>query len=258
MTNPPLSVIAPLYKCRDTVRELLERLADVCPHGTEVILVDDACPEHSGNEALAGSHCIGGQVVFLSRNVGQHAAVLIGLQAARGTLVAVMDADLQDAPEDLPLLVDRLEAWQAQGIGAVTAARHGHYERRGRQWTGRLYRGIAHKLTRGRIPPAAGMFAVMTSSARDSAQALKDPLAPLIPALAAAGVQIAAVQVTRHHRTNGSSSYRPLARMSVAARGLLLCTPLRKLSRKLNQRLWKAPETRTVDFGLAAQAKVTT
>src|SRR2546423_6378829 len=71
----------------------------------EIIMVDDGSPDRSGErvEQLAAqdSHVV---ALLLSRNFGQHAAITAGVSEARGDWIVVMDCDLQDRPEDIPLL----------------------------------------------------------------------------------------------------------------------------------------------------------
>jgi polyisoprenyl-phosphate glycosyltransferase len=86
----------------------------------EIVLVNDGSPDRSG-EVLAAIAARDPRVVVLnlSRNFGQHPAILAGLEQARGEQVVVMDCDLQEAPEDIP----RLRAKAAEGYDVVFARR---------------------------------------------------------------------------------------------------------------------------------------
>src|SRR5215212_11950435 len=96
-------------------------------------------------------------------NVGQHGALAHGLTAEPEADVWVcLDADLQDPPEAVPVLLDRL----ARGdVGAVFAGRRGRYESLPRRVTGRLHRRVATRLTG--LPPDAGAFLAMRRAVRD-------------------------------------------------------------------------------------------
>src|SRR5439155_18061266 len=96
--------------------------------------------------------------IVLAENVGQNSAVLAGLAHARGAAVAVMDGDLQDPPEAVPVLLAALER---DGADAVFAARRGRYETRLRLATGRVLKRALWVLTAGRMPPDAGLFLVL-------------------------------------------------------------------------------------------------
>ena len=127
-TTPELSVVVPVYRNRQSLAALAARvraaLAPVCSY--ELVLVDDACPDGSGEliEELAASD----QAIvplYLPANRGQHRAVLAGLAVASGSYCVIMDADLQDPPEELPVLLDRASAGD---VDAVFAGRAGRYE----------------------------------------------------------------------------------------------------------------------------------
>lgn len=220
-----LSVVVPMHATARHLPELLRRLEASVP-GAEVVLVDDACPQHSADFAdTLATRSLSVTVVRLSVNVGQHAAVHQGLAHVSGTLVAVMDADLQDTPEALPQLLAALDDHAA--LDVVCAARTGDYASAGRRRTARCYRWTARLLSRGRIPRGAGMFLVARRPAIEAVRRLDDPFAPLVPSLAAAGQVMHAVPVRRDARDDGSSGHRGTDRLRIALRGLAVLTPLR-------------------------------
>jgi dolichol-phosphate mannosyltransferase len=79
----------------------------------EIILVNDASPDHSWEEivkACATNFHVKG--INLSRNFGQHYAITAGLNHSKGEWVVVMDCDLQDNPREIPTLYHKaLEGW---------------------------------------------------------------------------------------------------------------------------------------------------
>ncbi|MDB5234312.1 MAG: glycosyltransferase [Hymenobacter sp.] len=118
-----LSVVSPVYEAEGTVAELVQRLVAVLepisPH-FEIILVDDRSPDASWlkiQEAAALEPRVKG--LRLSRNFGQHRAILAGLGQCRGEWVVVMDCDLQDVPEE----ISKLYAYARQGYDLVLARR---------------------------------------------------------------------------------------------------------------------------------------
>jgi dolichol-phosphate mannosyltransferase len=121
---PTLSIVTPVYGCAGCLEDLVERCLrafDGREH-LEILLVDDGSPDGAWAriESLARRHP---QVrgLKLSRNFGQHAAIYAGLEHARGAHVAVMDCDLQDAPEAIPSLLRRAR----EGVDIVHAQRTG-------------------------------------------------------------------------------------------------------------------------------------
>ena len=100
-----ISVVCPVYACSDCLIVLCDRLKKSLSQITEqfeIILVNDACPQNSWE--IIESICALDQRVKginLSRNFGQHYAITAGLDHAIGEWVVVMDADLQDQPEEI-------------------------------------------------------------------------------------------------------------------------------------------------------------
>ena len=123
LAPPALSVVIPVYNEEDNLPALYRRLTDTLratEPDYEIILVDDGSRDHSGDilRALA-AHDERLVIVELSRNFGHQVAISAGLEHARGTGVAVMDADLQDPPEVLPQFIAQ---WRA-GHDVVYAVR---------------------------------------------------------------------------------------------------------------------------------------
>ncbi|MEZ5628714.1 glycosyltransferase family 2 protein [Denitromonas sp.] len=110
-----LSVVVPMYNEAENVEPLLERIhlaLGPYPWPWEVVLVDDGSSDGTPMELERcakkyGSHV---RVVVLVRNFKQTAAMQAGLDAARGTVIATMDGDLQNDPIDIPRMVGRLLA----------------------------------------------------------------------------------------------------------------------------------------------------
>lgn len=119
-----ISVVIPVYGCRDALPELYKRLTSVLNSMDfseyEIILVNDACPQNSWSaiEELCkkDKHVVG---LELSRNFGQLRATTAGLDYCTGDWIVVMDCDLQDQPEEIP----RLYAKAQEGYDVVFARR---------------------------------------------------------------------------------------------------------------------------------------
>jgi glycosyltransferase involved in cell wall biosynthesis len=106
------SVVIPVYRSEETLDPLIGRLAQVLPKvadSYEVVLVNDGSPDNSwaAIERLADQYeWVRG--INLMRNYGQHNAVLCGIREARYDITVTMDDDLQHPPEEIPLLIARL------------------------------------------------------------------------------------------------------------------------------------------------------
>jgi len=212
-----VAVVAPVYRNAATLRPLAERLA-VALDGLDwrLRLVVDASPDDSVDVARAlPDERIA--VTALERNVGQHAALAVGLEAEQDADVWVcLDADLQDPPEAVPLLLDRL----ARGdVGAVFAGRRGAYESRARRLTGGLHRRVASILTG--LPPDAGAFLAMGPAVRAAVVSLMAAGAPsVVLAVGRSGCPVTSVPVARDVRPEGTSAWTGPARLRQSVRSL--------------------------------------
>lgn len=112
--TPYVSVVIPVYNEEANIPELLRRLTAVTaqmPRPAELVLVDDGSKDRSV-ELLRGYQTDAAEIVVveLTRNFGQHAAVMAGFGRCRGQVVITLDADLQNPPEEIPRLVEQFEA----------------------------------------------------------------------------------------------------------------------------------------------------
>jgi dolichol-phosphate mannosyltransferase len=122
-TIPLLSIVSPVYKAEKIIPLLVERIEKaVCKITSdyEILLVEDGGPDQSWPviETIAKNNPkIKG--IKLSRNFGQHPAIMAGLSQARGEWIVVMDCDLQDQPEE----IEKLYAKALEGFDIVLAKR---------------------------------------------------------------------------------------------------------------------------------------
>ena len=160
-TRPALSVVIPVFNEHRVVDRLYQRLHAVVsnlPGPYEIIVVDDGSTDdtfarlrglHQRDPAL--------KIIRLARNFGHQAAISAGLARAAGERVAVMDGDLQDPPEMLPVLLRTVE-------GGCDVA-YGVRKHRPEGWLKRLaYYGfyrLLRMVTTIEIPLDAGDFCVM-------------------------------------------------------------------------------------------------
>lgn len=219
VSPPELSVVVPVYRNRQSLAELAARvrlaLAPVCSF--ELVLVDDACPDGSGqliDELAETDEAI--VPVHLPANRGQHRAALAGLATATGSWCVIMDGDLQDPPEELPVLLDRASAGD---VDAVFAGRAGRYESSWRLLTGRVYRRLLSALLP--LPPDAGIFVLLSRDAVERVLALRGPAPAVVAMIGCTGVRAVSVPVERAaRRASAASAYTDLMRLTSALRAL--------------------------------------
>jgi undecaprenyl-phosphate 4-deoxy-4-formamido-L-arabinose transferase len=109
-----ISVVIPVFNEAENLTELIERCLAVCDRigrPYEIILVDDGSLDHSRAMIKDAAEENAGRIVgvLLNRNYGQHAAVMAGFAAATGDVVVTLDADLQNPPEEIPKLIDKID-----------------------------------------------------------------------------------------------------------------------------------------------------
>ena len=115
--NIDLSIVIPAYNEQDNIRVLLDRLADTfTPLDScfEVIMVDDGSTDRTQTLLMKEKATRPWlRVVALDRNHGQTCAMSAGFKAARGDVIATLDADLQNDPAEIPRLMSMLDECDA-------------------------------------------------------------------------------------------------------------------------------------------------
>ena len=207
---PDVSIVVPIYNEVDNLPELVRRIGaamDGQPFSFELLAVDDGSTDGSRaklRELAAATPWL--RPVFLARNYGQSSALQAGFDRVRGRYVVTLDADLQNEPDDIPLLLNRLET--DPDVDMVSGWRK---DRQDAELSRKLPSRIANRL----ISSATGVHL------HDYGCALKAYRRPIIdrirlygelhrfiPSLAKeAGARITEVPVRHHARTAGVSKY---------------------------------------------------
>ncbi|MFV1988058.1 MAG: glycosyltransferase family 2 protein [Gemmatimonadota bacterium] len=207
MPRPDVSVVCPLFNEEESVGPLIEAVQGALADGPEweLVLVDDGSADRTVSVARTYSDDPHIRVVRLARNYGQSTATQAGFDAARGSVVATIDGDLQNDPIDIPKLVAKLD----EGFDLVVGYRE---RRRDRFLTRRLPSLIANALIRTVTGvPIIDNGCSLKAYRRDLLErvGLYSDMHRFIPALAvgATGAQIAQIPVRHHPRRFGTSKY---------------------------------------------------
>ncbi len=111
--DPYLSLVIPAYNEQETIEELLRRVSaalSVLSKPFEVLIIDDGSTDDTPRLLQAGmAQYPWLRVLRMQRNGGQSAAFDAGFKAARGQVIATIDADLQNDPEEIPRLIPLLD-----------------------------------------------------------------------------------------------------------------------------------------------------
>jgi glycosyltransferase involved in cell wall biosynthesis len=142
-----ISVVVPILNEAPTLEELHKRLTEqlrLAGYEYELILVDDGSTDGSPKTARK-LRALDPRVKYIRfrRNFGKSAALAAGFRAARYDTIATMDGDLQDLPEYLPLLVEKLN----EGYDLVSAWRHDRRDALSKRMLSRIYNRVTSFLT---------------------------------------------------------------------------------------------------------------
>jgi polyisoprenyl-phosphate glycosyltransferase len=203
-----LSVIVPAYKEEDNVANLYERMRDVLePTGVrwEIIFAVDPSPDATEERILElREHDPRVKMLRFSRRFGQPAATLAGLEAAAGDAAVIIDCDLQDPPEVIPLMI---EQWR-EGYDVVYGQRR---TRAGETLAKRIVAAVGYRLIRRiadvEIPANTGDFRLMTRRVVDAVVSLQEAHGFLRGLVAVVGYRQTAVLYDRDPRATGTSKY---------------------------------------------------
>ena len=163
--NPPyLSLVIPAYNEQESVPTLLQRVeASLAQIGKpfEVILIDDGSTDDTPrllDEAMTTRPWL--RVLRMKKNGGQSAAFEAGFEAARGEIIATIDADLQNDPEEIPRLLPLLE-----GVDMITGWRKDRQDTGFRKWQSRQANRIRNWITGETVQDSASSLKIYRAHA---------------------------------------------------------------------------------------------
>jgi len=206
---PELSLIVPVYNEEETLPLLFDAiLAALEPLARpwEVIFVDDGSRDKSISvlEGLFARDPLHVRVIEFRRNFGQTAAIAAGLDHARGEVVILLDADLQNDPADIPMMLAKLD----EGYDVVSGWRR-------KRKDNALTRTLPSVLANGLISRVTGVHlhdygCTLKAYHRDVLEGFRlyGEMHRFIPVFAhSVGARIAEVEVTHHARKFGKAKY---------------------------------------------------
>lgn len=169
-----ISVVVPAYNEAEGLQLLHRRVTQAAASWDddyELVIVDDGSTDDTVRicEEIA-EHDAHLKLVSFSRNFGHQAAISAGLFYCRGDIVAVIDADLQDPPEELIRFIEKVH----EGYEVVYAVRTRRKEGVLKRLSYYLYYRLLKRLATLDIPLDAGDFCVMSRSVVDALNALPE------------------------------------------------------------------------------------
>lgn len=209
MYQQSLSVVVPIYNDQEVIAELLRRLTAVVEDIVkeyEIILVDDGSRDHSWevmNEVRTQYQHL--RIARLSRNFGQQNAIAAGLSLTTKDLIVLMDSDLQDRPEDIPVLIDALLADPEASM--AIAQWEERKDSRLKIAVSRLFQRVSNRITDIHTMPRLGIFRVMKKSVVEELRRFPEKTATAVSLLYFIGSKYVAVPLKRDARFAGKSGY---------------------------------------------------
>ena len=202
-----VSVVVPLFNEEATLAALYEEVrAALDPKGLawEIIYVDDGSTDKSHQELvrLHAAHT-NVRVVRLRRNFGKAVALSAGFEAAAGEVIVTMDADLQDDPAEIPLLLEKLE----EGYDLVSGWKCDRRDPFARRLFSRVYNGTTGIVTGVRLHDMNCGLKIYRAEVLENVRLYGD-LHRFVPVLAHhLGFRTAEIPVNHRPRLNGRSRY---------------------------------------------------
>jgi dolichol-phosphate mannosyltransferase len=199
-------VVIPVFEERDNLeplhRELSVALAEV-KGGVELIYVDDGSRDGSAEVLLdLAKRDERVRVLRFAENSGQSAAFAAGFQAARGEIVATLDADLQNDPADLPRLLAALH--HADVVNGVRVGRRDGLVRR---VSSRIGNGFRNWVTRESVTDVGCSLRVMRASYLRRVKLYRGMHRFLPTLLRLEGARVTELPVSHRPRRHGRSKY---------------------------------------------------
>jgi glycosyltransferase involved in cell wall biosynthesis len=202
-----LSVVVPVYGCRECLDQLHQRLAralEPISASYQMVFVDDRSPDGAWPvlEALAQAdpHV---KAVRLSRNFGQHAAITAGLAASEAEWTVVMDCDLQDPPELIASLHDKA----LSGFDLVLARRRQRAHSALRLLLARIYFKMLNTFMGTNIDGGFGTFSILSRKVVDAYLSLGERDRHYLFVLTWLGFEQGVIDFDQADRPTGKSSY---------------------------------------------------
>ncbi len=126
MSNTKIALVIPVYNEKENLPTLMQRLTSVMQNlgkSYEIIFIDDGSRDNSLEILKEFSQKPSVKIVELTRNYGQHAAILAGFSISSAEIIITMDADLQNPPEEIPNLVKVMEEGNYDVVGTIRRGR---------------------------------------------------------------------------------------------------------------------------------------
>ena len=213
-----LSIVIPVYNDEDVLDELNRRLipvAEAAAEDFEVIFIDDGSKDKSwpilvqlqkNNPKL--------KIIKLARNFGQSNSTAAGLDHASGDIIVIMDSDLQDRPEDIPKLIESMEANDTDMAIVKWISRKDSWSKK---FVSRFFHTVSDRITNLHYEPGLGVFRAIRKSALEQIKSIPETTGTTLSLMYWSGFEYSIVELQRDARYAGASGYNLRKMIKLAA-----------------------------------------
>ena len=207
MSSPYISVVIPVYGCDHSLKILYERLEKTLSsitHDFEIIMVNDASPDNAWHVIkLLSKKDTRIKGINFSRNFGQHKAITAGLDYAQGEWVVVMDCDLQDQPEEILKLYNKVQ----EGYDVVFGKRIQRQDKYFKKLASKIFYKIYDYLTGYNTDHSIANFSIISKNVVKNFRKMGEQHKPYGYFINWLGFKRTDIQIKHASRLEGKSSY---------------------------------------------------
>jgi polyisoprenyl-phosphate glycosyltransferase len=213
-----IELISRVFSSIDGIHKTFEVIFVTDINGDNTISLLEECSRQRANI----------KTIKLSNGFGQHVAVLAGLEYCKGNSVVIMDGDLQDYPEDIPLLYNKL----CEGYDIVYAIKEKKNDNLFRNMSSALFNSLMNNLSDIKIFSNSSMFRILSQRAVQEVRRFREYEPSLTYIFSFINLPTATVQVRSGTRQRGETKYSFFRLLSFAVSSLLSFSrkPLRMIS----------------------------
>jgi len=205
--KPTCSIVVPVYNSQGSLRQLVKQLSEIMPEVAsdfEIILVNDGSQDQSWQ--VINSLCEENSRIYpieLMRNFGQHNATLCGIRSAKFDVVITIDDDLQNPPEEIPLLLAKLK----EGYDVVYGTPQNFRQKFWRSMASRVIRLVLRNLMGNEIAWQVSSFRAFHTSIREAFSNFTNPSVFIDVLLTWGAQKFTYLPVRQNSRPIGNSTY---------------------------------------------------
>lgn len=230
-----ISVVIPVFNDEEVLELLYCRLKPVLQQHYilhEIIFVDDGSSDYSfktlANLQISDDTI---KVIKLTENFGQSNAIAAGLNVAKGSIMVVMDSDLQDRPEDIPQLIEPIIEFVVPMTISCWKSRKDSLHK---QILSKLFCLFSASFTRIKTSSNLGVFRAISRTAYQQVMAADGLSGTILSRFYAMNIDYLTVELNRDERAAGKSSYNFSKMIQLAWNRFQCHTKIKSLRKQLD------------------------